>query len=115
MEGKEKKFYTIDDVARELGVSKSTVSRAISGKGRIGSETRERVLRFIEEHDYRPNAVAKGLAQKKTYNLGLILPLDYAATEFSFFKDCMNESVRRLPGGIMILLFLLWRARICLR
>ncbi len=90
MEGKEKKFYTIDDVARELGVSKSTVSRAISGKGRIGSETRERVLRFIEEHDYRPNAVAKGLAQKKTYNLGLILPLDYAATEFSFFKDCMN-------------------------
>lgn len=90
MEEQEKKYYTIDDVARELGVSKSTVSRAISGKGRIGTKTRERVQRFIEEHDYRPNAVAKGLAQKKTYNLGLLLPMDYAATEYSFFKDCMK-------------------------
>lgn len=86
----EKKNYTIDDIARELGVSKTTVSRAISGKGRIGQATRERVLAFIEEHDYRPNVMAKGLAQRKTYNLGLVLPLDYAATEFPFFKDCMN-------------------------
>lgn len=86
----ERNYYTIDDVARELGVSKSTVSRAISGKGRIGTQTRERVMRFIKEHDYRPNVVAQGLAQKKTYNLGLLLPMDYAATEYSFFKDCMN-------------------------
>lgn len=86
----EKKNYTIDDIALELGVSKTTVSRAISGKGRIGKATRERVLAFIEEHDYRPNVMAKGLAQKKTYNLALVLPLDYAATEFPFFKDCMN-------------------------
>lgn len=90
METEEKKNYTIDDIAKELGVSKTTVSRAISGKGRIGQATRERVLAFIEEHDYRPNVMAKGLAQRKTYNLGLVLPLDYAATEFPFFKDCMN-------------------------
>ena len=62
----EKKIYTIDDIAHELGVSKTTVSRAISGKGRIGQMTRERVLKFIEEHDYRPNVLARGLAQKKT-------------------------------------------------
>ena len=36
-----------------------------SGKGRIGQATRERVLEFIEKHDYRPNVMAKGLAQKK--------------------------------------------------
>ena len=47
----EKKVYTIEDIARELGVSKTTVSRAISGKGRIGQATRARVLQFIEEHD----------------------------------------------------------------
>lgn len=86
----EKKVYKIDDIARELGVSKTTVSRAISGKGRIGKETRERVLAFIEEHDYRPNVIAKSLAQNKTYNLGLILPADFVETEFSFFKECMN-------------------------
>ena len=90
MEDKNKKIYTIDDIARELGVSKTTVSRAISGKGRIGQATRQRVLEFIEKHDYRPNVLAKGLAQRKTYNLALLLPKDYAATEFPFFKDCMN-------------------------
>lgn len=35
---------TIEQMAEQLGVSKSTVSRALSGKGRIGKETRERVL-----------------------------------------------------------------------
>ena len=90
MEQEEKKIYTIDDIARELGVSKTTVSRAISGKGRIGQATRDRVLAFIKEHDYRPNVVARGLAQRKTYNIALLMPKDYVATEFLFFKDCMN-------------------------
>ena len=43
METEEKKIYTIEDIARELGVSKTTVSRAISGKGRISQATRDRV------------------------------------------------------------------------
>ena len=90
METEEKKVYTIDDIARELGVSKTTVSRAISGKGRISQATRERVMAFIKEHDYRPNVVAKGLAQRKTYNIALLMPKDYVATDFLFFKDCMN-------------------------
>lgn len=82
--------YTIEDVARELGVSKSTVSRAISGKGRIGKETREKVLAFIEEHDYHPNAVAKSLAQNRTCNLGLALPGNYVSMEPAFFHDFME-------------------------
>lgn len=90
MADEEKRKYTIEDIARELGVSKTTVSRAISGKGRIGKDTRARVLRFIEEHDYRPNSLAKGLAQRKTYNIGLLLPLAYEAAEVLFFRDCMN-------------------------
>ena len=40
---------TIDDVARALGISKTTVSRAISGKGRVGSSTRDKVMEFIEK------------------------------------------------------------------
>lgn len=87
---KEKREYTIEDVARILGLSKSTVSRALSGKGRIGADTRERVLRFAEEHDYRPNAAARALAKSRTYNLGLLLPEEYAMAEFPFFRECMN-------------------------
>lgn len=83
------KKITIGDVAEALGVSKTTVSRAISGKGRIGSETRERVLRYIEEHDYKPNVIAKSLAQSKTYNIGLILPGDNHFADSSFFQKCM--------------------------
>lgn len=70
------KKLTISDVAEALGVSKTTVSRAISGKGRIGAETKERVLAFIQEHNYKPNVLAKGLAKLKTYNIGIMLPED---------------------------------------
>lgn len=80
---------TIGDIAKELGVSKTTVSRAISGKGRIGSSTREKVLQYIEEHDYRPNVIAKGLAQSRTYNIGLVIPGDYNLVELPFFQKCM--------------------------
>ncbi len=85
----EKKKVTIDDIARDLQVSKTTVSRAISGKGRIGSATRERVLKYIQEADYKPNAVAKGLAQSKTYNIGFVMPGDYSLVDLPFFQECL--------------------------
>lgn len=83
------KNLTIGDIAGELGVSKTTISRAISGKGRISEKTRQRVLSYIEEHHYRPNVVARGLAQNKTFNLGVVLPGDYNVVELPFFQKCM--------------------------
>lgn len=88
-EKEEKKNITIADVAEALGVSKTTVSRAISGKGRIGKETKERVLTYIEEHDYKPNAIAKGLAQSKTYNLCVVMPGNYEVVDWNFFQACL--------------------------
>ena len=89
MEKEDKKDITIADVAEALGVSKTTVSRAISGKGRIGKETRKRVLEYIEEHDYKPNAIAKGLAQSKTYNICVVMPRDYEVVDWNFFQRCL--------------------------
>ena len=83
------KNITIADVAEALGVSKTTVSRAISGKGRIGKETRDRVLAYIEEHDYKPNAIAKGLAQSKTYNICVVMPGNYEIVDWNFFQTCL--------------------------
>lgn len=85
----DEKNLTIGDIAEELGVSKTTISRAISGKGRISEKTRERVLSYIEEHHYRPNVIARGLAQNKTFNLAVVLPGDYNVVELPFFQKCM--------------------------
>ncbi|MCC8100096.1 MAG: LacI family transcriptional regulator [Clostridiales bacterium] len=86
----ERHIDTIDDIARELGVSKTTVSRAISGKGRLSTATRAKVLAYIEAHNYRPNAVAKSLAQSKSYNLGLVLPVELMEGETAFSQACMS-------------------------
>lgn len=86
---REQKKITIDDIARELGVSKTTVSRAISGKGRIGKETVERVNEYIRKYNYKPNVIAKGLAQSKTYNIGMIMPGEYELVDLPFFQKCL--------------------------
>lgn len=88
MAGGVRKKYTIEDMARELGVSKTTVSRALSGRGRIGAETAERVRRLAKEQGYRPNVLAQGLARNKTNNLGIVIPLE--DTDVPFFKECLN-------------------------
>lgn len=70
------KRSTISDVAVRAGVSKSTVSHALSGKRSISPATRQRILAAIKEIDYRPSAVAQRLAGGgKTRNLGLVFPL----------------------------------------
>ena len=80
----------IDDIARELGVSKTTVSRAISGKGRISEETRKRVQSYIQEQHFAPNAMARSLAHKKTYNLAVVFPTDYEFFDLPYFSKCMH-------------------------
>ena len=88
METEEKKL-TIADVAEQLGISKTTVSRAISGKGRVSEETRMRVREYIDRMDYKPNLIAKGLAQSKTFNIAVLLPTDCDLAELPFFQNCM--------------------------
>jgi len=83
------KNITIADIAADLGVSKTTVSRAMSGKGRIGQETRNNVLEYIKLHNYKPNIIAKGLAQSRTYNIGVVMPVDYNMMDLTFFQECL--------------------------
>ena len=81
---------TIDDIARDLGVSKTTISRAISGKGRISEATREKVKAYIKECDYHPSASAKGLAESKTYNLALVLPKSFIQQNPPYIRQVSN-------------------------
>ncbi|GBF10390.1 catabolite control protein A [Tepidibacillus sp. HK-1] len=65
---------TIYDVARESGVSMATVSRVVNGNPNVKPSTRKKVLETIEKLGYRPNAVARGLASKKTTTVGIVIP-----------------------------------------
>jgi LacI family transcriptional regulator len=65
---------TIYDVAREANVSMATVSRVVNGNPNVKPVTRKKVLEVIDRLGYRPNAVARGLASKKTTTVGVIIP-----------------------------------------
>lgn len=82
--------HTLDSIAKELGLSKTTVSRAISGKGRISEETRIKVNEYIKKINYRPSAVARSLAANRTFNVGLVVPADSALGEMPYFQTLMT-------------------------
>lgn len=86
----ERKIYRIEDIAVELGVSKTTVSRAISGKGRISEQTRERVRQFISAHDCQTNLLARGLAQRRTFNVALAMQEKFGVGDLPFFQKCID-------------------------
>lgn len=65
---------TIYDVAREAGVSMATVSRVVNNNPNVKPQTRKKVFEAIERLGYRPNAVARGLASKKTTTVGVVIP-----------------------------------------
>ncbi|MEQ2527048.1 catabolite control protein A [Bacillaceae bacterium CLA-AA-H227] len=73
---------TIYDVAREANVSMATVSRVVNGNPNVKPATRKKVLEVISRLGYRPNAVARGLASKKTTTVGVIIP-DISSTFYA--------------------------------
>jgi LacI family transcriptional regulator len=67
-------MVTIRDVAIKAEVSIATVSRVVNGNRPVQPEIRDRVLKAIEELDYRPNYLARGLRQHTTSMIGLLIP-----------------------------------------
>ncbi len=83
------KRITIYDVAKEAGVSLATVSRVINNSEAVKKSTRDIVLNAIKKLNYVPNAVAQGLALKKSANIALIVP----ETKFSFIASVISGVV----------------------
>jgi len=74
-----KKHVTIQQVAKQAGVSIQTVSRVLNNRPDVSIETRQRIQAIIDQMGYQPFAIARGLASKRTYTLGLV------AADFSDF------------------------------
>jgi LacI family transcriptional regulator len=80
---------TIYDVAGAARVSLATVSRVLNNPEKVNPETRKRVLEVIKQLGYRPNAIARGLASRKTTTVGVIV------------SDITRASVSQMIHGIM--------------
>ncbi len=69
-----KRKITLKHIAKELGVSISTVSKALKNSDEISTETKEKVQAFAKLYNYKPNNVAISLKNKRTKNIGVIIP-----------------------------------------
>lgn len=74
---------TLEDIAKQAGVSRSTVSRVINNKPNVREAVRERVLGVIQSTGYHPNLAARTLASQRSWMIGLVLPHSVS----SFFTD----------------------------
>lgn len=72
--GKRLHYMNISDIAQKAGVSTATVSRVINNSKRVKPETRDKVLKIIQENDFVPNAIARSLSVQSTSNIGVIFP-----------------------------------------
>ena len=74
---------TLEDIAKQVGVSRSTVSRVVNNQPYVSTEVRKRVLSTIQSTGFHPNAAARSLASQRSWMIGLVLP----RTSNSFFTD----------------------------
>lgn len=84
----------LEDIAKKAGVSRSTVSRVINNDRYVSVDTRERVMRVIEEENFQPNPAARALVTRRTEIIGVVIP----NTENIFFTD--NSYFPMLLAGL---------------
>lgn len=79
---------TIKDIAKQAGVSISTVSRVINGSKPVSSEIRQKVMKIIEDTGYMPNPIARSLVMKKSQLIGVVVP------------DISNTFINEILSGV---------------
>ena len=92
---------TIKDIAKALGLSTSTVSRALRDSYEISPETKKVVLEYAKEINYRPNPIALSLKEKRSRSIGIVV----SEIANSFFSQAINgiESVAHINGYNVII------------
>lgn len=98
---KKKKKTTLSDIARELNVTASTVSRALQNHPRISESTKKAVLEMVNKLDYQPNNIASALRKGKSNIIGVIVP----TSDRHFFASVIRgiEEVVRENGYNLII------------
>jgi len=89
------------DIARELGVSVMTVSKALRGVSDISEATRQRVLMRMKELDYQPNMAARSLATGQSFIVGLIVP-DLLNPYFAELAKSLGGELRKHSYSLIL-------------
>lgn len=95
---------TLEDVGRQCGVSRSTVSRVINNSPLVNDATKQRVMKAIRELNYAPNFIARSLTRNKTDTLAVTLP-DITGGVFPEILAGMDE-VASQQGYHLLVVFL---------
>ncbi|HJD22143.1 MAG TPA: LacI family transcriptional regulator [Candidatus Gemmiger faecigallinarum] len=90
MAGTEQNKVSIEEIAKALGVSKTTVSRALSGKGRISESTRSRVRGYLASTGAVPAVRTQWAADSATHNLTMVIPDHFVRLDLPFLRKCMG-------------------------
>jgi len=80
---------TLQDIAKRLGVSVATVSRALAGYTDVAASTRQRVLQAAQEMGYRPNIIARMLQKQRTDTIGFIIPTHGPRFSDPYFSELL--------------------------
>ena len=78
----------IKEIARRAGVSSATISRVLNNSGYVKEETRQKVLKAVDEYNYVPSAIARSLSIQDSLSVGTIIP------------DIENEFFSKVISGI---------------
>ncbi|MGO4742491.1 LacI family DNA-binding transcriptional regulator [Serratia quinivorans] len=92
---------TIDDVSKLANVSRATVSRVLTGTRGVREESREAVLRAVEELNYHPSLAAQSLASNTSSYIGMVLPANEIALSATLLPQ-LSLAVKSLNKSLMI-------------
>lgn len=92
----------IKEIAKLAGVSSATISRVLNNSGYVGEETRERVLRIVNEHNYVPSAIARSLSIQDSLSVGVIIP-DIENEFFSKVMSGINEAAEKYSYNMIFM------------
>jgi LacI family transcriptional regulator len=84
---------SLEDIARIVGVSKSTVSRVVNNHPNVSQHTRERVLAAIREYNFYPNTAARALVTQRTRVLSVIIPQALSSTFTDPYFPALLQSI----------------------
>lgn len=105
--GMPSKRVTVWDLARETGLSTTTVSDALAGRGRVSAKTREKVHAAADRIGYVPSSVARSLRQGRSGAIGLYLPDQTIGLDY-YLQLCRGAAERALNAGFALTLVPAW-------